>query len=444
MTGERFCSCRPGCEGFIAPAGCTPRWSTAPGFATAGAGGSGPCGSGELDGLTGTAGCWPSVPARFGGFTAPGGWGAVVGPVLVVAAFGAACGGGAGAAVAPPFTGAVLAAAGWAGGAGLGAPLPVGDAFGASWCGAGAGAGDEPPLPEADALGTSWWGAGAGADEPPPDDDEPDDSWCTGDGAGELPPPDPPPGPPATPAAGLRFHVNGRAAGAGDTSATSRMGAEPPSARTGDTAPTAAGDSPGPATTNAAPVPSATASRGTPDDSADDSAADSGARDKNVTSKAARTRRRVEPSNTTHPHGGTSRNQIRGEDRSSNVMPSPSAAGDQHPTTPGENTGTTGRTDAGHRQTETGGNCPPETLPGALRRPDPTTRRGTNRTGKPEQRALGQLRARHSLIIGERGSRLTTNPPATGQNGESGFPVRTKQRGHTRSRVRTGKPMHPP
>ena len=284
--------------------------------------------------------------------------------------------------MAPPFEGAAFAAAGWAGGAGLGAPLPLeGDAFGASWWGAGAGA-DEPPLPEEpldDELGASWCGAGADADEPPPDDEEPDDSWCAGDGPGELPPPDPPPGPPIAPAAGLRFHVNGRADGAGDTEATSRTDAEPPSARTGDTAPTAAGDRPGPATTNAAPVPSATASRGTPDDSA----ADSGARVENVTSKAACTRRRAEPSNTTHPHGGTSRNQIRGEDRSSNVMPSPSAAGDQHPTAPGENTGTTGRADTGHRQAETGGNCPPETLPGALRRPDPTTPRGTNRTGKP-------------------------------------------------------------
>jgi len=219
------------------------------------------------------------------------------------------------------------------------------------------------------------WCATGGALEPPLSEDEPDDSWCVGDGAGELPPsePPPPPGPPAGPAAGLRFHVRGRAAGALDTVATSRIGAVPPPA-TGDTAPIAAGDNPGPATTNAAPVPSATASRGTPDDS--------GAPHEDATPKTARTQRREEPSNTTHPHGGTSRNQIRGEDRSSNVMPSPSAAGDQHPTAPGENTGTTGRTDAGHRQAETGGNCPPEALPGALRRPDPTTQRGTNRTRK--------------------------------------------------------------
>jgi len=51
----------------------------------------------------------PSGPAAF---TAPGGCGAVVGPVLVGVAFGAAREGGAAAGVAPPFDGALLAAAG--------------------------------------------------------------------------------------------------------------------------------------------------------------------------------------------------------------------------------------------------------------------------------------------------------------------------------------------
>ena len=41
--------------------------------------------------------------------------------------------------------------------------------------------------------------------------------------------------------------------------------------------------------------------------------------------------------------------------------------------------------------------------------------------GRPARRALRHLRVRHPPITGERGRRLTTNPPATGQNGESGF-----------------------
>jgi hypothetical protein len=235
--------------------------------------------------------------------------------------------------------------------------------------------------------------AGLGAGEPPLfDDDELDESFFFGDGAGELPPSDPPlPGPPPGPgAAAARFHRSGREAGRDEVGCTETWAA---SRALGDAAECATaatgGAKPGP--TN---IAQATTTAPTP-----------GARDQSTTRGTARSRGRLlDGTDTTHPHVGQVRTRPRREIKKMGRH-CLAARG-----------GRSGRT----------AQRPGKALPRALRRPGPTRSATAVRlTQWPAPSAGAQVRpVRRPPITGERDRRLTARPTGAGGNRRSGFPVR--------------------